>query len=363
MPYDNLMTPHIRKKRKRTALYILLVAVLIIAVVLIFQRKQNSEPELKTDIVDKVKLRLFFGKLKSMLKGDWGSSNEQAFCNLILKTADWPLCGDGIQISESIIYSFGIADNYDFEAQSGKFGFQVKAFDPTRNYPKELADNVTFFSWGLRGDMVKQWSHHAYGDTLGQLLTFPDILERSGHDSSANIILKIDCEGCEWEGLSLLHKYPDILEKIQQINIEFHFTTTLRVNSSSDLLHIESVHEILADQGFLPWYIFPQGGSKSDRVHLDIIRELGFPNNICCFEVGFLRKPTQVLNRPNISPNQIKLSRQESLWKWGQIWGNDGIEYIDHKMLSKSASLTKIKRAPLRNEIISQNSHEPESFI
>lgn len=86
---------------RRTKFRAKFVAVLILSVAFIFQRKYGSKPELKTDIVDEVKLRLFFGKLKSMLKGDWGSSNEQAFCNLILKTADWPLCGDGIS-------SFGV---------------------------------------------------------------------------------------------------------------------------------------------------------------------------------------------------------------------------------------------------------------
>lgn len=288
-----------------------------------------------------------------MLRGKWGGPNERAFCNVILKTADWPLCGDGIKASQNVIYSFGIADNYDFEAQAGKLGFQVNVFDPTRSYPTKLAENVTFFNWGLRGTNLEEWSHPVYGDTIGELLTFPEILERCKHNLRSNIILKIDCEGCEWESLSLLSKYPDILAKIQQINIELHFTTTLRVNSTRILRHIQLFHEIITEHGFLPWYIFPQGGSKSDRVHLKEIRELGFPDNLCCFEIGFLRKPTEALNRPNIMQDRIKLYRPQSFWKWGQIWGNEDVEYISHKMLSTSESVSKIQVDPLRRKIIS----------
>jgi len=107
-------------------------------------------------------------------------------------------------------------------------------------------------------------------------------------------------------------------------------------------------YKLLVKNGFVPWYIFPQGGSRLDRIHLAKIVENGFPTNLCCFEIGFLRNPTSELKRKNLIGKGRVLTRPESLWKWGQVWGNDVIECVKHSELSKGGrGLSLIKSPPL----------------
>lgn len=291
-------------------------------------------------------LSSFFGNLRSMLHGEWGG---RGYCNKILEFGDWPICGDGLQPYGIPIYSFGIADDYDFEAAAGLYGFQVYAFDPTRNYPHDLAKNVNFFNCGLRGEVSKNWSHSSYGDAVGTLLSLPQILKQTNLNQTQKFILKLDCEGCEWEALSMLKKYPKIFNKILQVNIEMHFTSSLRVDSAEVLEHMKETYDLLLKYGFIPWFIFPQGGSRADRNHLGKVLENGFPGNICCFEIGFLRNPVAVIVRKDIVSPRRKLKRPESLWKWGQVWGKAGIEYVSHSELSKGGrGLSVTKNIPLR---------------
>lgn len=49
-----------------------------------------------------------------------------------------------------------------------------------------------------------------YGDIVGELLTFPEILERSEHDWNSNIILKIDCEGWKFHRVVTRTRTPRI---------------------------------------------------------------------------------------------------------------------------------------------------------
>ena len=145
----------------------------------------------------------------------------------------------------------------------------------------------------------------------------------------------------------MLNKYPTIVDRIQQINIEMHFTRTLRVDEPEVLVHMRDTFELFTRHGFIPWFIFPQGGSRKDRIHLKQILDLGFPQNLCCFEIGFLRNPVSALARKDIIPIRRTLNRPESIWKWGQVWGNTGIEYVKHRELSPGGrGLSTFKAMP-----------------
>lgn len=50
---------------------------------------------MREDNLNAETLGIFFKNLKMMLRGDWG---ERGYCNSILEFADWPLCGDGIEV-------------------------------------------------------------------------------------------------------------------------------------------------------------------------------------------------------------------------------------------------------------------------
>ena len=345
------------KGSPRVGIAFFVIFVLLLRICLLKNLPENYERN-KSDVVRTPRngsarlqdedLSSFFTNLKSMLKGKWG---VRGYCNNILEFADWPVCGDNLDPSSVSIYSFGIADDYDFEASSGLGGFSVFAFDPTRNYPRSLAKNVKFFSCGLRGERNEEWSHHHYGDTVGELLTLTQIFQATNLRVTKKIILKMDCEGCEWEALSFLAGHPNILSRIIQINIEMHFTTALRVNNTAAISHMKIVYKLLLNHGFVPWYIFPQGGSRSDRSHLWKIIENGFPQNLCCFEIGFLRNPARRLVRKNLVSVKRVLPRPESRWKWGQVWGKNDIEYVKHSELSEDGrGLSVMKSLPLKQD-------------
>ena len=327
-----------RKKNATLKVFAILLALVLVCSKIHSYYSPARVGRVREDNLNAETLGIFFKNLKMMLGGDWG---ERGYCNLILELADWPLCGDGIEVGEIPIYSFGIADDYDFEAGAGFLGFRVFAFDPTRSYPGNLSENVTFFNQGLRGSVSKSWSHPLYGETHGELFTLPEILKKTHLKKNQKFILKLDCEGCEWSALSLLKHYPEITRRIQQINIEMHFTTSLRVDSLDSHHEIVDTYNLLQKLGFVPWYIFPQGGSRRDRKHTEWILGYGFPQNLCCFEIGFIRNPVRQLRRKNILKHPRIMRRPESFWKWGQLWGSDGVEYISHSELStKGRGLT-----------------------
>mmetsp|Transcript_19913 Transcript_19913/g.49904 ORF Transcript_19913/g.49904 Transcript_19913/m.49904 type:complete len:230 (-) Transcript_19913:480-1169(-) len=217
----------------------------------------------------------------------------------------------------------------------------VYGFDPTRNYTHKLAPNVTFLNWGL--GTHKSWSHQEYGDTVGSMYELEDIMKTLGHSNVD--VLKLDCEGCEWEAFG---KESVNLDAIGQINIEMHFTETLRVDNLLTVKYMAETFRALQRANFVPWYIFPQGGSRNDRTHLPIIKRLGFPLNLCCFEIGFIKHPNKSITRPAILKNRRIMVRPESTLKWGQVWANDYVEHVSHFELSRyGRGLTKISALPL----------------
>ena len=146
----------------------------------------------------------------------------------------------------------------------------------------------------------------------------------------------------------MLESHPNVFSRILQINIEMHFTSSLCVDNPITVSHMKTTYNLLVKNGFVPSYIFPQGGSGLDRIHLAKIVENGFPTNLCCFEIGFSRNPTSELKRKNLIGNGRVLTRPESRWKWGQVWGNNVIENVKHSELSKGGrGLSLIKSPPL----------------
>eukprot|EP01083_Nonionella_stella_P220089 787795_1 len=123
-----------------------------------------------------------------------------------------------------LVYSVGISSSYEFDIQMGRYGCDVHSFDPTVDYPQNLAPNVTFHKWGLRGSNANgaatHFQSHAYGNISGEMMTLSQIMNRLGHTKID--ILRIDCEGCEWEVFAE-PKTQKILCNITQILAEFHY--------------------------------------------------------------------------------------------------------------------------------------------
>ncbi|CAE8586752.1 unnamed protein product [Polarella glacialis] len=114
------------------------------------------------------------------------------------------------------VYSFGIGDQPGFEVAASALGCEVHMFDHSVTMDvsrvlSHLHHRVHFHPFGLsdRTDLAKN------------MMSLPDIMGCLGHDFID--VLKIDCEGCEWNLVdSWAKNSSDFLSSVGQITLEAH---------------------------------------------------------------------------------------------------------------------------------------------
>ena len=136
-----------------------------------------------------------------------------------------------------LVYSVGSNGDFSFETAIFKrFECEIHTFDPTDTTgtwkDKAKSAHAVFHDLGLgeKKEFVKIMRTHAQKKKPKCALdTFRNIVRSLGHDERMIDVLKIDCEGCEW------NVFPDIwkdLEKgvyrIGQILVEVHGTDLKR---------------------------------------------------------------------------------------------------------------------------------------
>ena len=138
------------------------------------------------------------------------------------------VCGDPdyFRARDCLVYSVGSNGDPSFEADVVKrFGCEVHTFDPTGDSAM-FADVVTkagghFHPWGVGTTGTKMHNEATGRDS--DMLTLYDIPQRLGHAGRHIDILKIDCEGCEWDAFAAL--WPRIADgsvTVGQIQVELH---------------------------------------------------------------------------------------------------------------------------------------------
>lgn len=105
--------------------------------------------------------------------------------------------------------SFGIGRDVSFELAMAERGHRVFLFDHTVAAPPASHDRFVFFREGI--------SASAEGE--GPLLPLARHMDRPGL-SGADLILKMDVEGHEWDALACAD--AGLLERFQQITLEVH---------------------------------------------------------------------------------------------------------------------------------------------
>ena len=116
------------------------------------------------------------------------------------------------QQDSCLVYSVGSNNNFMFEEAilstiSDKC--EIHTFDHTVGLnPSNKPSAVHFHPWGLKQQ------------DSGQFKSFPTIVRELGHKHRVIDILKIDCEGCEWETYASWFTDTDVY--IRQIQVELH---------------------------------------------------------------------------------------------------------------------------------------------
>lgn len=134
-----------------------------------------------------------------------------------------------------IVYSIGCNDNFSFEEAVHHFNPQceIHTFDPTlSSAPAHKPDYVNFHAWGLGSlDLADN-----------SALRLPTIMQRLGHWHKNITVLKVDCEGCEFDSFSAPSSFTVRTGAIQQILMEVHF--------KGDPLRTHGLFNFLTSRGY-----------------------------------------------------------------------------------------------------------------
>jgi len=231
--------------------------------------------------------------------------------------SEWALCDD-LQ-PPCLVFSVGIGNNWQFDLAAAQRGCEVHSFDPTpelrskhqRNWNKYLKSgavggNLSFHYLGLGSTSLNIKSDYGHSG-LGPVAHLDELLRRFARNRRVDV-LKVDCEGCEWEELSYLAaSSPDTLCSIQMLQFEWHFTEALRfggVHAARQAMRHLRLH------GFQPTAILRGGRDPRKQVRLEASlasevsllskdgREGSLLQGVCCYTVHLRRLRERETQRP-----------------------------------------------------------------
>ena len=200
-----------------------------------------------------------------------------------------------------IVYSFGIRDLYTAELLYGREGCDVYAFDCTVSYPEELGANVTFKPWCLGSDSSElkldgKESQAMQTAKNAIFMDLPSIVKTLGHEEDELTILKMDCEGCEWNALdALLSRMPEFFSRIRMLLLELHFVTNLPPGSRERTEEIRTIARVM--DSFREYRTFSFGINSdlsverfAEGIFYDELYNSGLFVGACCYEISMVRK-------------------------------------------------------------------------
>ena len=204
-----------------------------------------------------------------------------------------------------LVVSIGIGGSWEFEDALAHKGCMVHAFDPTHELMKKHLLHVhdrprmRYYFLGLGGGSSSAVSgstgasKELYGSIgLERLRPLDHLmgLARAGRERRAIDVLKIDCEGCEWQAFNDMEKRtPDLLASVQYLLIELHMTPRYGLVEAAQLNvlmgHLIDRHGFRLfrkprkNRGF-PW-------ARNET--LPSLRHAGLDPVACCIELHFMR--------------------------------------------------------------------------
>ena len=226
--------------------------------------------------------------------------------------AFWDVCLDNLYDSfehknnSCLVYSFGISNDFAFDLNMARIGCEVHLFDPTVNYQQNFGQNCYFHPYGVYGgprntSYSLKFQSKYYGSIQDQnkMLRLDEIIEMLGHQNRTISILKIDCEGCELEVFG--HRHPKTYESLAQINqilVEFHFSSSLGIDNAHRIPLIANSYDTIINNDrnnkFTKFYQNDRVGYSDDQTIIPALVELGFAESSCCREMGFIRQCNNV---------------------------------------------------------------------
>lgn len=193
-----------------------------------------------------------------------------------------------------LVYSFGIAQQWEFDDGMADAGCEVHSFDPTGSSMEAHARHthntgrVHFHPWGLSSEAAggcgarsraaggpqlsrleaRRFVGGTYGNLTGPLYSLDRIVRKLGHTGRRIAVLKVDCEGCEWDAFHhLASRAPQTLAMVDAIYLELHLA--LQMSAAEDLVKWATMHHLLFEtEGFRLWWLHANGAkAPGARMH------------------------------------------------------------------------------------------------
>lgn len=233
------------------------------------------------------------------------------------RSHDWLLCATPLPPSPCLVFSIGIGGEWAFEEAAAARGCTVHAFDPTaallplhrrqwHALEKRAPGLVHFHYIGLGAASALNYSG-TYANTRGkskkalsEVAHLPQLLELYAPGRHVDI-LKIDCEGCEWDEIAhMATSAPHALCAVSQLYMEWHLARNMGFYAGTDtdadtdtlaLRRLRTMQDhILGTHGFRPFQLVavPGGFSDQGKVVGSLARH-GIDPVACCYNVQLLR--------------------------------------------------------------------------
>ena len=249
-------------------------------------------------------LQHFNAKALAAVEGpDQSAALHACASGLQLLDTGWPVCQEDLRTlgaqSGCLVYTVGIGNDWRFEDRMARHGCEVHSFDPTehllQSHYAHTQPGVSFHPWGLHGAegcRAKAENESFYGALSGPMLTLTQLLGRLGHAHRKLHVLKIDCEGCEWDVFDHLRRsQPALLSRVTLLLLELHLGgTTFKMGTDGDVARAASLYlHVFKQHGFCVYFhrINPVGEMFRDyhKVLLDAGAAAGRPS----YEIGLRR--------------------------------------------------------------------------
>lgn len=124
-----------------------------------------------------------------------------------------------IDSKRCLVYSVGSNNDFSFEEsvlREVSESCEIHTFDPTVGLnPSRKPDTVNFHPWGLAATNFMR-----KGQTFK---TMKQIVKELGHEGRTIDVLKVDCEGCEWETYT---GWFGVGADVRQVQVELHRGTS-----------------------------------------------------------------------------------------------------------------------------------------
>jgi len=155
------------------------------------------------------------------------------FCEFVDNFDSYPTCQ---------VITYGVSHHHDVEDMLSKH-CNVLMLDPTMDLPENIGSNLKFKKLGAPS------FHFPIGDP--RVLPLSSSINLFNTESKLPVV-KMDCEGCEYEIYNDLEKNaPFAFDRITQLALEVHISTKW-ARSSTDVLNLGKLFALLMKNGLNP---------------------------------------------------------------------------------------------------------------